>query len=439
MPKLTDAKCKATKSDPVSDVLLGDGNGLYLRIRPGGTRVWMIDYLVRGRRRKINIGNYDPRGSKAETVDGLLSGGSLSLAQARFIAAAWKEQRREGRDPTAEREVAKATADKAMAAAAAQPSVTEAIEPFMIQHIDGKKSAGAIRYRFERLASALGGHLKVRDVTRQDVIAALEKIASGQRKGRSAKQLAGEVLTTAKRLWRFAESREWVAESCIERLTRANFDARPNKREVALRLDELAEVWRALGDSARCKADPVTVAAMRILILTGQRECEVTDATWSEFDLEAGLWRIPAARTKSARAHLIHLAPQAVAILDGLRALTGHKQHVFASPLRKGQSIYGRSVNNALLSIYKRGGLPNVTPCHVHDFRRTLVSRLPDLGVESFIGHKIANHRLPGVLGIYNHAEYLSEREIALKKWADRIELLATEEKVIQGTFRHAA
>jgi len=397
----------------------------------------MIDYLVRGRRRKINIGNYDPRGSKAETVDGLLSGGSLSLAQARFIAAAWKEQRREGRDPAGER-VAKATADKAMVAAAAQPSVTEAIERFMIQHIEGKKSAGAIRYRFKRLASELGGE-KIRDATRQDVIAALEKIAAGQKKGRTAKQLAGEVLTTAKRLWRFAESREWVAENCIERLTRANSDARPNKREVALRLDELAEVWRALGDPVRCKADPVTVAAMRLLILTGQRECEVTDASWSEFDLEAGLWRIPAARTKSARAHLVYLAPQAVAILQGLRALTGHKEHVFASPLREGQSIYGRSVNNALLSMYKRGGLPNVTPCHVHDFRRTLVSRLPDLGVESFIGHKIANHRLPGVLGIYNHAEYLPEREAALKKWAERIEMLANDKNVIQGRFKQAA
>src|SRR5206468_8470315 len=127
-----------------------------------------------------------------------------------------------------------------------------------------------------RLVTALGD-MKIRAVTRQDVISTLEKIAAGQKQGRSAKQLAGEILTTAKRLWRFAESREWVAESCIERLTRANFDARPNKREVALRLDELAEVWRALGDPVRCKADPVTVAAMRLLILTGQRECEVTD------------------------------------------------------------------------------------------------------------------------------------------------------------------
>jgi integrase len=178
---------------------------------------------------------------------------------------------------------------------------------------------------------------------------------------------------------------------------------------------------------------------MRLLILTGQRETEVTDAEWSEFDLAEGLWRVPAERTKSARAHLVHLAPQAVAILEELRPLTGSERHVFASPLRKGQSVYGRSVNNALLTMFKGGRLPNVTRCHVHNFRRTLISRLPDIGVESFIGHKIANHRLPGVLGIYNHAEYLPERQAALNKWAERIELLASDKNVIQGRFKQVS
>ena len=308
----------------------------------------------------------------------------------------------------------------------------------MVQHIEGKTSAGSIRYRLDRLVAVVGD-LRIRDATRQDVIAALEIIAAGQRQGRAAKQLAGEILNTAKRLWRFAESREWIVESCIERLKRADFDAKPNRRDVALRLDELVEVWRALGDPERCMADPVTVAALRLLILTGQRECEVTAATWSEFDLAAGLWRIPAARTKSGRAHLVHLAPQAVAVLQSLRPVTGSKRHVFASPLRAGQPISGRSANNALLSMFKRGALPNVTPCHVHDFRRTLISRLPDLGVESFIGHKIANHRLPGVLGIYNHAEYLPERQAALRRWAERIESLADENNVIHADFRQVA
>jgi integrase len=438
MAKLTDATCKATRPRASGDVMLGDGNGLYLRIRPGGTRVWIIDYLARGTRRKVNIGNYDAKGGKSENVDGLLDGGLLSLAQARFVADTWKVQRRAGRDPAANRESAKAVLQAQQAAEAAQPTVREAAERFLAQHIDGKKSAPAIRYRLDRLVALIGDKL-IRDVDRQDVILALEKVAAGMKRGRTAKQLAGEVLITAKRLWRFAESREWVAESCIERLSRSDFDAKPRKRDVTLRLDELVEVWRALGDTKRCEADPVTIAAMRLLILTGQRECEVTSAEWREFDLESGLWQIPAVRTKSGRAHLVHLAPQAVTILETLRSVTGRQKHVFASPLKKGQPIYGRSVNNALLSMFKRGRLPNVTPCHVHDFRRTLVSRLPDLGIDSFIGHKIANHRLPGVLGIYNHAEYLHEREAALKKWAERIELTANEKNVIQGNFKQAA
>ncbi len=322
-------------------------------------------------------------------------------------------------------------AQRAAAAEANQPTVSDMIEQFMAKHMNGKKSAPAIRYRLGRLAQLLGDQ-KIRDVTRQDVIAALDKIAEGQTDGRTAKQLAGEVLIQAKRVWRFAETRALVGTSCIAPLARKDFDARPRKRDVVLGLDEVAELWRALGDPARCTADDVTVAALRLLILTGQREREVTDAEWDEFDLDAGIWKIPAHRTKTRRAHTVHLAPQAVAILGQLRTTAGKRRHVFASPLRHGQPIYGRSVNNALLMMFKRGLLPKVTPCHVHDLRRTLITRLPDLGFELGIGHKIANHVLPGMLAHYNHNEYLGQRQAALKAWAHRIEVLAQDANVIQ-------
>jgi len=68
----------------------------------------------------------------------------------------------------------------------------------------------------------------------------------------------------------------------------------------------------------------------------------------------------------------------------------------------------------------------------VHDLRRTLITRLPDLGFELFIGHKIANHVLPGVLAHYNHNSYEPQREAALKAWAGRIEALVKGENVVQ-------
>lgn len=82
--------------------------------------------------------------------------------------------------------------------------------------------------------------------------------------------------------------------------------------------------------------------------------------------------------------------------------------------------------------MFKRGELPNVTVCHVHDLRRTLITLLPDLGFEPFIGHKIANHVLAGILAHYNHNEYLERRREVLLAWADRIETLAGDQKIVQ-------
>lgn len=438
MGKLTSITCENAKPDSRRDRMLGDGDGLFLRVRPSGTKTWLVEYEFAGRRTKYTIGVYERTGASGDRIPDWLRHGRLSLAQARAIAGNWKDARRAGHDPVAEWEAvlaeeraAEAARRAAEEAETAQPTLSEVIDTFMARHMVGKKSASDIRYRLDRLATILGDR-KIRDVTRKDVIAALDQIADGQREGQTAKQLAGEVLVQAKRLWRFAETREWIETSSIEKLTRKDFDAKPVKRDVTLRLDELAEIWRALDDPERCKSDPVTVAAMKLLILTGQREREVTDAEWSEFDLDAGIWKIPASRTKKERAHLVHLAPQAVTILTELKKITGKARHAFESPLRPQQPLYGRAVNNSLATLFKRGALPNVTRCVVHDFRRTLITRLPDLGFEPFVGHKIANHVLPGVLAHYNHNSYEEQRKSALKAWADRIEALAKSKNVVQ-------
>ena len=438
MGNLAAVTCETAKPNKARDRLLGDGDGLFLRIRPHGTKTWVIEYEFRGARRKYTAGLYVPEGAPGDSLAQWLRYGRLSLTQARSISGTWKAARRAGHDPVVEWE-AQLAGEKteqdaraaAVAAEAEQPTVQDIIEQFMAKHMAGKKSAPAIRYRLNRLAAILGDQ-KIRDVSRQSVIQALEKIAEGHTEGRTAKQLAGEILTQAKRLWRFAEAREWVAASCLEKLTRRDVDAKPVKRDVALRLDELVEVWKVLADPARCKADAVTIAALKMLILTGQREREVTDAQWTEFDCDKGLWKIPATRTKKQRAHLVHLSPEAVSILESLKPITGEKRHVFASPLKDDQAIFGRSVNNALGMLFARGALPNVTRCTVHDLRRTLITRLPDLGFELFIAHKIANHVLPGVLAHYNHNEYMSQREAALKAWAHLIvEMANPDSKVV--------
>lgn len=438
MGKLATTTCETAKPDPKRDRLLGDGDGLFLRVRPHGTKTWVIEYEFLGQRTKYTIGGYSRDGAPGESIPDWLRHGQQSLSQARSIAGSWKAARRAGHDPVAEWEALLSKEREAEAANLAtleaerkQPTVSDAIKSFMQKIMAGKKSAFHVQYRLDRLAAIIGTK-KIREVTRQDVIAALDTVAKGQIEGKTAKQLSGEVLTTAKRLWRFAAEREWTGASCIEQLTRATFDAKPTKRDVTLRLDELAVIWRTLDNPELCKSDPVTIAAMKLLILTGQRESEVCGAEWAEFDLVAGLWCLPAERTKTGRAHLVHLAPQAVAIIEALKPITGKTRHVFASPLRPKQSIYGRAVNGSLAKLFKGGKLPNVTRCTVHDFRRTLITRLPDLGFEPFMGHKIANHVLSGVFAHYNHNSYEEQRKAALEAWAARIETLTTGANIAQ-------
>jgi integrase len=89
-------------------------------------------------------------------------------------------------------------------------------------------------------------------------------------------------------------------------------------------------------------------------------------------------------------------------------------------------------VNSSLAKLFKGGKLPNVTRCTVHDFRRTLITRLPDLGFEPFMGHKIANHVMSGVFAHYNHNSYEEQRKAALEAWAARIETLTTGANIAQ-------
>ena len=446
MGKLAAVTCDSAKPNKAGDRLLGDGDGLFLRIRPNGTKTWLIEYEFKGTRRKYTIGVHDSKVSApGESISDWLRHGRLTLTQARSIAGAWKAARRGGHDPISEwdgqltaEDRAKTEKVAAAAAEAKQPTVREATAQFLKKHMAGKKSESAIRYRLERLV-ALIGDKKIRETSRQDVIVALERIAEGQRKGQTAKQLAGEILTCAKRLWRFAEAREWVLLSPIERLTRKDFDARPVKRTTTLRLDEVVELWKAIGNAERCRADSVTVAALKLLILTGQREREVTDAEWSELDLDQGLWKIPATRTKKGRAHLVHLSPEALSVLAALKIITGKSRFAFASPLKPKQPIHGRSVNNALRTMFERQLLPNVTRCTVHDLRRTLITRLPDLGFEPFLAHKIANHVLSGVMAHYNHNEYLETRKAALGIWAAHIREAASPATNVTPLIRKAA
>jgi integrase len=153
--------------------------------------------------------------------------------------------------------------------------------------------------------------------------------------------------------------------------------------------------------------------AMEALILTASRSGEIRGATWSELDLEAGLWTIPAARMNTGRIHVVPLSPQAIAVFERAR-----KYKVGASDLVfPGQKVKKPLSDMTLLKILRDMGL-GVT---VHGFRSTFrdwVAEQTDYAgevAEAALAHTVANK----VEAAYRRTNFLDKRRQLMRDWAN--------------------
>jgi integrase len=185
-------------------------------------------------------------------------------------------------------------------------------------------------------------------------------------------------------------------------------DAEPRSR--VLSDAELAAIWRACGDDAYGRV-------IKLLILTGSRRGEVGGMRWSELDLDRGLWSIPPQRTKNKKPHQLPLMPLALDVITGVPRRVG-RDHLFGT-----RSAVGLRHWHAKIELDRRLGAA-VGPWRVHDVRRTVATRMADLGVMPHVIEAVLNHysgHRGGVAGIYNRSSYERDVRAALALWADHI------------------
>jgi integrase len=193
----------------------------------------------------------------------------------------------------------------------------------------------------------------------------------------------------------------------------------PDARQRVLSLDELASIWRAAA-----QLDHVYRDCVQIMILTGQRRQEVADMAWGEVQLGAGLWILPARRTKARRQHSVPLAPLALAILKARHnAFTREPaatDMVLPTLARDGKTVAAISGWNWLKRELDR--LSGVTEWRLHDFRRSIVSISAEHGIadvatlDTLLNHASSVTR-GGVIGVYQRAALLRPMRAALEAW----------------------
>jgi integrase len=198
-------------------------------------------------------------------------------------------------------------------------------------------------------------------------------------------------------------------------------------RTRALNPKELRVFLRTLDLAA---INPQLRLALRMILLTLVRKSELLQARWSDVNLDAGIWAIAAAHTKTGKEHIVYLSTQVAEMFRELQVLACGSEFVLPGRNSIGRPICVSTLNAALDQI--DFGIPSF---HIHDMRRTGSTILHDKGFPSDAIELCLGHAIGGVKGIYNRASYAAERRKMLQWWSDYIDNLVNESNVLVGNF----
>lgn len=387
---------------------LTDGGGLYVEILPGGSKVWRFKYHRDGKREKVTIGPYPSIGIKA----------------ARDRHEELREQLHTGQSPARakQRDLVERRAAEARAVtfrAFAQTWINDTLF-----HRSAGYRAQIVRWLDTYVHPKIGDRL-LAEVTPAEVLEIIEA-------RRESPTTAERLRVIVQQIFNYAIRKLLVTSNPAQPL-RGTITRPPVEHHRHLSEKELGAFWRALGKQG---AHATTIAAARLLALTMTRKSELLRATWSEFDLDAGVWDIPAARMKMKQPHRVYLSRQAREILREVQQLTGPREgdppvagggYVFPSIFRGGVPMGDVTLNH----FFKRldFGVPEFSP---HGTRSTAATLLREHGftrdvVELLLAHAEKNQSVAA----YTHAQLAGERTKALQFLADRIEVLAAGADVI--------
>lgn len=363
-----------------------DGDGLYIRVMPTGSKSWVLRYMVDCKARRMTLGQYP----------------GLSAAEARQGALDAKKVLQRGLDPAEQKKRQEEASRQA-------PDFAFILTEFWEKELKNSPSGKERRRLIEKDAlPALGGK-KVAEITRRDVVLLIDKVRD--RAPVAANRLQGALV----RLFNFAAERGVVDFSPLVGLRKKS----EAPRQRVLSADEIKLFW-SMTDTANMSMDAFlsTKQALRLVFLTGQRPGEVAGMTWDEIDGDT--WNIPAARRKGRIAQGVPLCPLALEIINEARLVSGQSQFVFQSPQGETDRPTERlSLSRAVSRHLEACGFQERwTP---HDLRRTVRTGLAELGIDNMVAEQVLGHKIPGIMGVYNQHSYDNEKRAALEKWERHI------------------
>ena len=377
--------------------LHGDGDTLYLRVSPGGTRSWVQRLSIKGRRRDLGLGPF-PRVSITEARHRAM-GNRLSVWQGHDI---FIERKRRKHVPTFEE---------------ATRRVYELNRPRWSNesHAQGWIQT-LLRHAFPVLAT-----LRVDSIKQHDVLRVLEPIWT--KRPETARRVRQRVRTILGWCQAYGYTTENVAGPCID----AALPRVPTSQRHYRALP-YCEVGAALGAVDASPVTQVVSLCLRFVVLTAARGVEARNAQWSEIDLAKKEWRIPAERMKARREHRVPLSSASLAVLEAARSLKDESGLLFPSPRKRGHPLS----NMSLLKALRDTGLAEKAT--VHGFRSSFRDWCAEKGKSRALANAALAHTVAGVEGAYFRSDLFAARRQLMQEWGDFV--MASEPSQGAGNVR---
>lgn len=413
----TDRQIAALKpGDRPYELVIAGARGLYIRVFPTGARKFEYRYTSRsGSRRRMVLGAWP----------------DLSLYEARVRASQLRQSVHDGADPAEKKALEKVQARTgetfaeladAYWAAAARGLHGGRRRPKREATIQTEKSWWRTHVETKL------GHRRYQNLRRTDIRLFMKALVMESRLAPASIAAVGALIQS---ILQYA-----VLEEKIDANPAAGL-ARPlalTSRDRLFSDNAMATIWKTAGTAAterdptrspRAQLSPEMGLAIQFLILTLTRRAETAGARWSEFDLKAGLWTIPASRTKALHTHIVPLTEPMVAILEEMRRRHPVRAAVFP-PLRgRSDHLDPHALTRAFARICEQHRLPAGSP---HDVRRTGVTtligryRVPRMIAGLLLGHTIREGA--AATSVYDRHSYLPEKHEALQIWGRHLEAL---------------
>ncbi|MDA8348394.1 MAG: tyrosine-type recombinase/integrase [Pseudomonadota bacterium] len=449
---------KEPKNRPAqrTDYTVDGREGLMVRVFPSGAVSFRFRYSAPGGERRV-------------MVLGEFGKGGLSLADAHEMHAQAQRELAKGLDPLEEREKRRRAAEQARAERAGADTVASLVEQFVHRELraerwdesrsawvktraEGRKrpdAAGALLgYRAPDAPTARRkkgakpvptflselGQVKAPELTKRQIIAFLDGIVD-----RGSPVTANRTYALLKQFFEWAAAKDLIPASPMAGVKPPGGTECP--RDRILTAEEIRALWTNLDTADMAEQ---TRLALKLLLVTGQRRGELTQARWDHFDLDAKLWTIPVELLKSAHSrrdkpepHVVPLSDLAVTLLRRLKELAGDSPAVLPAHASK---RHAKADSEGVLSRAVRQNADHLGIAHwtPHDLRRTAASFMTKLGLPRLHVEKVLNHSTGDIAEVYDRHDYLPGKHAALERWGNHLQaIIEGREQAVVPMVRH--